>query len=508
MLLRQFSIDGLGHLSALIADESARMAAVVDPRRDVDVYLAAAREADLRISHVVETHLHNDYVSGGRELAALTGATHVIGAGAELAYEHRPVRHGDAFGVGRLQFKVLETPGHTPEHVAYSVADRSRADEPALLFTGGSLLVGAVGRTDLLGADNALPFARAMFRSIGEVILSHPDYVGVYPTHGAGSLCSTGISSTPNSTIGYERRHNPMVGAADVDTFARILLSGQPAFPRYFARMRPINQAGPRLLGGALPEARPLGVKEVEAAVAGGALVVDLRSPAAHATAHIPGSISIPTGSSFGTWLGWVVDHDRPLVFVLERPGDWDDAIRQALRIGHEQVIGTLGGGFTAWSGSNAPVEAGGRLTVDQLAARLDPAGSGSGRDAAPLVIDVRQLGEFADGHIPGSLHLAGGSLPDRLDELPRDRPIATVCASGYRASVAASLLQAAGFSNVSWVADGIPSWRRRGHPTETGTSDASDAAGDPGQTGEAAADPHGHHHGAASDPAAPARSG
>ena len=202
MFLRQFVIDGLGHLSTLIADESAGLAAVVDPRRDVDVYLDAARERDLRISHVVETHLHNDYVSGGRDLAALTGATHVIGAGAELAFEHRPVRHGDSFGVGKLHFTVLETPGHTPEHVAYAVADHARADEPLLLFTGGSLLVGAVGRTDLLGKENALPYARAMFRSLRVVILPHEDFVGVYPTHGAGSLCSTGISSTPSSTVG------------------------------------------------------------------------------------------------------------------------------------------------------------------------------------------------------------------------------------------------------------------------------------------------------------------
>jgi len=499
----QYRIEGLGHLSTLVADEAAGVAAVVDPRRDVDVYLEAAAAEDLRITHVIETHLHNDYVSGGRDLAALTGATHIIGAGAALHYEHQAARDGDAFEVGTVRFRTLDTPGHTPEHVGYAVADRSRADEPALLFTGGSLLVGAVGRTDLLGAENAMPFARAMFRSLGEVILPHADYVGVYPTHGAGSLCSTGISSTPYSTIGYERRHNPMVGAADVDAFARILLSGQPAFPRYFARMRPTNQAGPRLLGGVVPEPRPLDVKEVQAEIAAGAAVIDLRSPAAHATSHIPGSLSIPSGSSFGTWLGWVVDHDRPLVFILERPEDWDDAIRQSLRIGHEQVIGTLRGGFSAWSQSSAPLEAGGRLTVDQLAARLDRAGAGSGSDAAPLVIDVRQLGEFEGGHIPGSLHLAGGSLPDRLDELPRDRPIATVCASGYRASVAASLLRSAGFRDVSWVADGLPSWRKRGHPTETGPGDAVTHSGNSGEPG---ADGHGHDHPAPSDAATAAR--
>ena len=496
MFIRQFVIDGLGHLSTLIADESAGLAAVIDPRRDVDIYLGAAREKDLRISHVVETHLHNDYVSGGRELAALAGATHVIGAGAALAFEHRPVRHDETFDVGRLRFTVLETPGHTPEHVAYAVADRSRADEPVLLFTGGSLLVGAVGRTDLLGADNAMPYARAMFRSLQEVILPHEDFVGVFPTHGAGSLCSTGISSTPSSTIGYERRHNPMVGSADVDAFARVLLTGQPAFPRYFARMRPMNQAGPSLLGGRLPDPRPLDIREARAEIADGALVVDLRSPSAHATSHVPGSLSIPAGSSFGTWLGWVVEHDRPLVLVLENPEDWDGAIRQALRIGHEGSIATLRGGFRIWAESDAPVESGGHLTVDQLAARLDRGGAD-----APFVIDVRQLREYESGHVPGSIHLAAGSLPDRLAELPRDRPIAAVCASGYRSSVAASLLRAAGFRDVSWVADGLPSWRKRGHPTETGSPEATASAPtDRGATDAGGGHGHPHDH----DQAAP----
>ena len=490
MFLRQFVIDGLGHISTVIADDDHGVAAVVDPRRDVDVYLDLARERDLRISHVVETHLHNDYVSGGRELVALTGATHVIGAGAELAYEHRPARGGDTFDVGHLRFTVLDTPGHTPEHVAYAVADRSRADEPALLFTGGSLLVGAVGRTDLLGEENALPYARSMFRSITEVVLPHADYVGVYPTHGAGSLCSTGISSTPSSTIGYERHHNPMVGSADVEAFARILLSGQPAFPRYFARMRPTNQSGPKLLGGRVPDPRALGVDEVRAALADGALAIDLRSPSAHVAAHIPGSLSMPAGSSFGTWLGWVVDGDRPIVLVLERPEDWDDAIRQALRIGHEPVLGHLRGGFRSWSESDAPLETGGRLTVDQLAARLD-----AGGPAAPLVIDVRQLSEYEQAHVPGALHLAAGSLPDRLDELPRDRPIATVCASGYRSSVAASLLRSAGFTDVSWVVDGVPAWRRHGHSIERGApADVAEPAPDPGDAG-AAARSHNHDH-------------
>jgi len=471
MRLQQFAIEGLGHLSVLIADESAGVAAVVDPRRDVDIYLEAARDAGLAISHVVETHLHNDYVSGGRELAALTGATHVIGAGAELGYQHRPMRDGERFDVGSLRFRALDTPGHTPEHVSYAMADRSRADESMLLLTGGSLLVGAVGRTDLLGAEHAVPYAADMHRSLHDVILAHEDSVAVYPTHGAGSLCSTGIASTSWSTIGFERRHNRLLAPMEVDAFARALLAGQPSFPRYFARMRPTNQAGPRLLGGVVPLPRPLEVEDARDALERGALVIDLRTAAEHAAGHPPGSLSIPAGTSFGTWLGWVVpDPHRPLVLVLRTTDDWDDAVRQALRIGFENIAGYLRGGYLAWAEAGLPTEVGGVLEVSELAAQLDRGGPD-----APIVIDVRQPSEFEAGHLAGSLAIGAGDLPDRLDQLPRDRPIATICASGYRASVAASLLRAAGFNHVDWVASGVPTWEAAGYPVAHGRSERSD---------------------------------
>ena len=265
------------------------------------------------------------------------------------------------------------------------------------------------------------------------MILPHEDFVGVYPTHGAGSLCSTGISSTPSSTIGYERRHNPMVGPADVDAFARVLLTGPagvPALLRPDAADEPSWPAAPRR---APAGSAATGVDEVRAEIATGALVIDLRSPSAHATSHVPGSLSIPAGSSFGTWLGWVVEHDRPLVLVLERRrlgrGDPPGAPDRPRGTDHPAPWRVPG-----WSETDAPVESGGRLTVDQLAARLQLGGR-----EAPLVIDVRQLRRVRGRPRPGLLHLAAGSLPDRLDELPRDRPIATVCASGYRSSVAAS---------------------------------------------------------------------
>ena len=469
MYLRQFVIDGLGHISALVADDARGVAAVIDPRRDVDAYLREAGELGLRITHVVETHLHNDYVSGARELAALTGAEHVIGAGAELAFEHRPLADGDAFSVGSLAFTAIATPGHTPEHVAYAIADRARADEPMMLFSGGSLLVGAVGRTDLLGAENAEPYARQMFHSLHDRLLTHADYVELLPTHGGGSLCSKDISSTPRSTLGYERRHNGLLAINEVETFVRALLEGQPAYPRYFARMRPLNQAGPAPLG-RIAEPLPLTPDEVRDTLAAGGQAIDLRSPTDYAVAHIPGALSIPAGTSFGTLLGWVAPHDRPLVLVLDGRHAWDDALRQALRIGYDNVTGYLQGGMARWQALGNDVESSGGATVGELRRWLDGAGGGA-KAGEPLVLDVRQRDEYERGHVPGALHLMAGELPDRLSELPRDRPIVTICSVGYRSSVAAGLLRRAGFTDVTWISGGVPAWRAAGFPVERGAS-------------------------------------
>ena len=461
MDLRQYVIPGLGHISALVADDTRRVAAVVDPRRDVDVYIADAAQRGVRVTHVVETHLHNDYISGGRELAALSGARHVIGAAAQLGHEHSPIDAGEQFDVGALRFEVLATPGHTPEHVSYALADRSRADEPLAVFSGGSLLVGAVGRTDLLGAENAEPWARDMYRSLHDVLLRQADHVWLLPTHGGGSLCSKDIASTPISTIGYERRHNGLLAITEVEDFVRALLADLPSFPRYFSRMRPINQAGPPPLG-AIPPPRPLGIDEVEAMLGADGLAVDLRGHADFAAAHLPGALSIPGGSSFGTWLGWVVDHDRPLVLVLDGPAQWDDAVRQALRIGYEHTRGYLHGGMAAWVAAGLPTESSQGATVGQLRQRL------AGNDP-PLVLDVRQRDEFERGHVPGALHLMAGDLPDRLAELPRDRPIATICTVGYRSAVAAGLLRRAGFADVIWISGGVPAWQAAGFPVARG---------------------------------------
>ena len=454
MLLDQTVVPGLGHLSTFIADESSGVGAVIDPRRDVDVYLDQARAADIRITTVVETHLHNDYVSGARELASLTGATHVIGAGAELRYEHRPLQDGETFDVGYLRFQALHTPGHTPEHMSYAVVDASRAGEPLLVFTGGSLLVGAVGRTDLLGEANAVAYAHDMHRSLKDVLLPYADFVSVFPTHGAGSLCSTGIASTPWSTIGYEKRHNPMVRpiveGRDIETFVQALLGRQPAVPTYFARMRPMNQNGPAPIGARVPDPRPMDFEEARAAVTDGAQLVDLRSPAAFAVQHAPGALSIPAGSSFGTWLGWLVEPDRPLVLDPRGPG----------AVGRCRAAGAAD---RARDRRRPPAW---RVPRLDRRGRRDRGAGPSDRPPARRRRRRRRRGG-APRHRRAAAHRVRvgprarrgpprrgrpAAAPRRL---PRDRPIAMVCASGYRSSVAASLVRGAGFKDVSWVAEG-----------------------------------------------------
>ena len=465
MRVTQYKIEGLGHLSTLIADEAAGVAAVVDPRRDVDIYLEAARADGLRISHVIETHLHNDYVSGGRELAALTGATHVIGAGAELGHEHRPVRNGETVEVGTLRFRALDTPGHTPEHVSYAVADTSRADEPFLLLTGGSLLVGAVGRTDLLGADRARAYAGDMYHSLHDVLLPHEESVMVYPTHGAGSLCSTGISSTSWSTIGYERRHDPLLQPMEIDAFARALLGGpadRPALLRPDATDEPGRAAVARrgrardrpVVGRRVGRGpRPRGADRRRALAA---------PPCARAHPRLavdPGGLVVRDVARLGGRAG---PADRP-------PGRGPSPSRRPGPPGVADRVRAVRRLRRRWLRGVVPCRAPGRGRDGPHGRRRWPALLAAGGPEAPFVIDVRQPSEYEAGHVPGSTHIGAGELPEKLDRLPRDRPIATICASGYRSSVAASMLRAAGFEDVAPVANGLPTWEAHGFPVEYG---------------------------------------
>nr|MBA2446776.1 MBL fold metallo-hydrolase [Chloroflexota bacterium] len=432
MYLQQFFVEGLGHASYVIGSDRTREAAVVDPRRDIAVYGEAAQQAGLAIRYVLETHVHNDFLSGAKALAERFRAEHVASAEAGLRFSHRGVREGDELQLGELRIRVLFTPGHTPEHVSYVVIDTSRADAPVLAFTGGDLLVGSVGRTDLLGKELGAKLAPQLYDSLFGKLLRLEDYVEVLPTHGAGSLCGKAISSKRTSTIGYERRFNPALQHTEKDDFVRFVLDGNPNIPAYYARMRPGNQAGPD--GFEAPAPCALSVPDVQHALGHGAAVLDTRSPGAFCSGHIPGAYNVGRSPMLATWVGSLIPPDVSLVLVLERESDWNEVVTALGRVGYDRVLCYLKGGMSAWQ------EAGLALArVDEI----DAAGLDRRRrtDRDLQILDVRQQSEWEEGHIPGARHIPLHELPKRVGELDSRRPTAVICGSGYRSSIAGAVL-------------------------------------------------------------------
>ena len=461
MFLKQFYVESLGHYSYLIGADQATEALVVDPKRDIADYLEAARQQHLQITHIFETHLHNDYVSGARELAAATGARICSSSRADSGFERVAVKDGDEFRLGELLVRVLETPGHTPEHVCYTIVDTDRSELPVVMLTGGDLLVGSVGRPDLLGKELGEQLAPQLYDSLLHKILSHDDFVSVLPTHGAGSSCGANISKTRTSTIGYERRTNPFLQKKTKDEFVEFVLSGQPAIPGYYSRMRPANQQGPQVLG-RLPEPRAMSPDELEKALAGGSVLIDGRMPSAFGGAHIAGAYSIGVGPNFSTWVGSVLPPDRPIVLVVEHPAEVAEGVHQLIRIGYEQIEGYLAGGIDAWLAAGKPVVHVPQVSVHELHQALERNGE------APHVLDVRSGSEWHTGHIAGALHIPGGELSRRIDELPWKDNLAVICGSGYRSSVATSILQQHGLDDLVNVIGGMTAWSRAGYPITT----------------------------------------
>lgn len=455
MYLQQFFVEGLGHASYLIGSDQTGEAAVVDPRRDIAVYPEAARSAGLRIRYALETHVHNDFLSGAKQLAEATGAEHVASAEASLRFPHRAVREGDALRLGEIEIRVLFTPGHTPEHVTYVVLDRSRAEVPVLAFTGGDLLVGAVGRPDLLGRELGERLAPLLYDSLFDKILRLEDYVEVLPAHGSGSLCGRGIGGKRTTTIGYERRFNPALLQPSKQAFVEYVLNNNPGIPTYYQHMRPGNLEGPEAWR--LSEPRPLGVEEFRHLAGHGALVVDLRSSLAFGGGHLPGALNIALGPSFATWTGWLLPADTPLLFVLEGDDQWSEAVTALARVGYDHIAGYLLGGMTAWVQAGLPVARINQWSVHTLAERLA---------AADLtVIDVRSAAEWSDGHLPGAVHLPLEGLVKGAAGLDPAIPVALICGSGYRSSIAASMLLQHGFREVMNIQGGMTAWTAAGYP-------------------------------------------
>jgi hydroxyacylglutathione hydrolase len=443
----RFRDEGLGNSSYLV-DLGDGRGLVLDPSRDPGPYVMTAEQRGLRLLWTVETHLHADFVSGSRELAAL-GATVVAPAAARLEFPYRRMDDGGELDLGGLSLRALATPGHTPEHLAWLLVAGER---PLALFSGGSLLVGAVARTDLISPDRTQELARALWRSLRNRILTLPDDLPVYPTHGAGSFCSAPAGAEPTTTIGREKATNPLLAAHDEDAFVELLLGGLGSYPPYFLRLREVNRRGPRVLGPAPPRLRLLSPQRVRGLMAAGAELVDARPVDAFAAGHIPGVLSIPLRDAFATWLGWLVPDDQPLVVVLDADQDGDDLVRQCLKIGDERLEGELAGGMATWRSAGLPE------------ARIELAGVA---DQAPgTVLDVRQQAEFTSGHLPGARHVELGSLTGAR-KLPAGR-LAVMCGHGERAMTGASLLQRAGRGDLTVLVGGASDWSEAtGRPLE-----------------------------------------
>jgi hydroxyacylglutathione hydrolase len=430
--------EGLGN-SAYLVDLGDNRALVVDASRDLRAVRAAAEERNLRVAFAADTHLHADFLSGARQLAASDGATVLASAAGGREFGHTRLSDGDEVDLGGLRLRALGTPGHTDEHLAFVLLDGQR---PLGVFTGGSLLVGAAARTDLVDPERTEELARAQYRSVLR-LLTLPDEAAVWPTHGAGSFCSAPTGTERTSSIGREKATNPLLRAADEDGFVASLLGSLGSFPPYFLRLAEINRRGP-----ALTDPRQgllaLGPTTVSALLAGGAAMVDVRPVGDFAAGHVPGAFSIPLRGAFATWLGWLLPAQQQIVVLRNLNQDPDEIVWQAAKIGYDHVDAELRGGIDGWAAAGLPVS-----TIRLV----EPDGIAGLRR-----LDVRLDSEFIAGHAPGAAHIELGDLSARLGELPAG-PLAVMCGHGERAMTAASVLERAGRRDLIAVAGGPSEW-------------------------------------------------
>jgi len=455
MILKQFYLPCLAHASYLIGDESSATAAVVDPQRDIDQYLAFAREHALQIRHVFLTHFHADFLAGHLELRDRVGATIYLGAAAKADYAFTPLRDGEVLEFGRVRLKILETPGHTPESISILVYDLNAGDSrPHAVLTGDTLFIGDVGRPDLRAALgwSATQLGEMLFDSLHAKLLKLPDESLVYPAHGAGSLCGKALNKETVSTLGEQRRVNYALQPMSKEAFIQVVTADQPEAPAYFTYDAVLNsQERPTLDQALAREMNPLTVDALLELQAAGAQILDTRDPAEFGTAHLAGSINIGLGGQYATWAGTLLDRNRPIVIISDPGREQESAVRLG-RIGFDHVAGYLQNGLKS-------LEA--RPDLMRITTRLSPefAAQQLSSGEPPLAIDVRAPREREQKHIEGSLSLPLNRLHESCNSLPRDRPLVVYCAGGYRSSIAASLLQASGFDPVTEIAGGIAAW-------------------------------------------------
>lgn len=473
MILKRFFDNKLAQTSYLIGCAATGEALVVDANRDADQYIAAAEADAVRITHITETHIHADYVSGTRELAARTGAKMYLSdeGGADWKYAFASaenavlLKDGAEFRVGNIVIEAVHTPGHTPEHLSFLVTDTAAADKPIAILTGDFVFVGDVGRPDLLEraakiAGTMEAGARVLFASL-QKFKRYEDYLQVLPGHGAGSACGKGISSVPGSTVGYEKMFNWALAIDDEDEFVEAVLAGQPEPPVYFAEMKRINRDGPPVLG-KLPAPRQLGADRLTSVLAEGAPVIDTRPADEFARGHVPGTINIPLNRSFNTWAGWLTPYHRDFYLIVPESCDRcaEEAAKDLAMIGLDSVAGWFSAdALDTWTIGGGSLETIPQIAADELLVRMNRG------DVA--VLDVRGRTEWEAGHIPGVENIAVGYLTEHLGEIPRDRPLVLLCQGGARSAIAASVLRAHGFDDVINMTGGYADWSALGNPVE-----------------------------------------
>ena len=466
MLFERIEDKGLSQYSYAVGCVREGVMAVVDPRRDVDVYVERARREGMEIRYVLETHIHADFASGARELGRLTGAEVLVsrydaGETFEVSFPHRDLEDGEEVSLGNVRLQAVHTPGHTPEHLSYLVYDGARSNEvPMLMLSGDFLFVGSLGRPDLLGEEAKRALAERLFQSVREVLPGLPDSLEVHPGHGAGSMCGAGMSGRPLSTLGFERIANPYLDPQlTKEEFVDRILSNVPPFPPYYRRMKRVNSEGPRILDG-VPAVAALSPEDLQRALEStDAVAIDLRGQGPFGRGHVPGAFGIGAGSSVSTWASWVVPYDRPIYLIDGSGQHVDAAVRSLVRVGLDDVEGFLEGGFDAWQRAGLPVATTPQVDPQGLSAML---AEGNG----VKVVDVRADSEFEAGHIEGATNIMGGFLGEDIPaELDPSQPMAVVCRTGYRSTVAASVLERAGFSSVANLTGGMVAWEKAGLP-------------------------------------------
>jgi hydroxyacylglutathione hydrolase len=460
MYFKQFYLACLAHASYLIGSNGE--AAVVDPQRDVDEYLAEAGAQGLKIKYVIETHLHADFVSGHQEIAARTGAEIIFGEKAGVAFAHRAIRDGEEISVGNVVLRFIETPGHTPEGICVLATDTETPAEPQKLLTGDTLFIGDVGRPDLAGGKGYTPqmMAEMMYDSLHGKLLKLPDDVEVYPAHGAGSMCGRNMSKETSSTIGEQRRFNYALKPMSKEDFVTMMTADLPEAPVYFPRDAEINRSGARGLSELQPPAA-LSPQQVLELRDQGDVLLDVRSAADFGVAHVPGSTNIGLGGQFAMWAGSLIPLNAAIVIIADTGAQIDEAVVRLARVGIENVKGFLIGGIQSWREAGFPVDAIEQISVAQLKEQM--------ANSNLQIVDVRRPAEYVNGHVPHALNAPLASLDKSLGPLPleKDKLTAVICAGGYRSSAAASLLQKQGFSNLLNVSGGTGAWINAGYPVE-----------------------------------------